>query len=246
MSKIHFRSKQSRTEQSKLRTLAIIIACIIGLIFLSTIILFSVIWFKSRPQGKPSLIGTYEARGQIEYIVHEYSDYFSDSLTHTLEECSPTSEDIVGLYELYNAYGRKIDEFCGNWDGKTDPEIFRAEQLEAFQARYLYSDENMEKVQFFLYLPAESYRFRVTGAEVGEESLSVTVEVLPDEGEAQTYTLTGTYQMDGNTGTAAYAQTELPPAILEYLQTFQYRSTVNDSNVYVNSLTFSRQITLSR
>ena len=104
----------------------------------------------------------------------------------------------------------------------------------------------MEKVKFYLFLPAESYRFRVTGAEVGEENLSVTVEVLSDGDEAQTYTLTGTYQMDGNNGTAAYAQTELPPAILELLQSFQYRSTVNDSNVYVNSLTFARQITLSK
>lgn len=247
MSKISFR--QGGSKRSAKRIAVIVIACVLGAILLAAVALFAVLAIRSKtppPQGETGLLGTYTPSSQSEYLVRTFTDYFTEETSRELSLYDPAEETTAGKYELYDAFGGKVSEFCGTWDGETEPETLRDEQLAAFQARYLYTEEAMAKVKFYLFLPAESYRFRVTGAEVGEESLSVTVEVIPDEGEAQTYTLTGTYQMDGNNGTAAYAQTELPPAILEYLQTFQYRSTVSDSNVYVNSLTFSRQITLSR
>ena len=246
MSKIQFKSRQSGKNRSKLRIALIVTACVVGAILVAAGVFFAVIYFKQQPDGEASLIGTYAPAEQAEFVVREYRDYFSEELTRTLEQYDPAAEPVAGLYELYNLYGRKISEFCGEWDGEGSPESFRDEQLAAFQSRYLYSDEDMKEVQFFLYLPAESYCFRVSGAEVGEESLSVTVEVIPGEGTAQAYTLTGTYQMDGNNGTAVYAQTELPLAILEKLQSFRYRSTINDSNVYVNAITFFELITLEQ
>ena len=247
MSKISFR--QGGSKRSAKRIAVIVIACVIGAVLLAAVALFAVLAIRSgqsQPQGETGLLGTYAPSSQTEYLARTFTDYFTEETSRELTEYDATEENIAGKYELYDAFGGKVSEFCGIWDGESEPETFRTEQLAAFQARYLYTEEAMAKVKFYLFLPAESYRFRVTGAEVGEENLSVTVEVLSDGDEAQTYTLTGTYQMDGNNGTAAYAQTELPPAILEFLQSFQYRSTVNDSNVYVNSLTFARQITLSR
>ena len=246
MSKIKFNSGQNKNGRSKLRIALIVLACVIGAILLAGAVLGAVVWIRSRPQGEASLTGTYAPTSQTEYVVWEYSEYFSEVTTRELSVFEGNENVTAGEYELYNAYGRKVNDFCGKWDGETSPEELRDEILAAFKNEYGYSDENMKKVKFYLYLPTGNYRFAVTGAVIEEEGISVTVRLISEEGAAQEFTLNGTYQLESGRGTVQYGETELPPAVLEFLQKMDYSCFVNVDNVYVNAITFSELITLEQ
>ena len=246
MGKISFKIGRSKTGRSKLRIALIASGCTVGVILIAAAVFFVVLYFQSQTEGSPTLAGTYAPQEQQEYVVQEYTEYFSGGSLQKVSVYDPTAEAVAGTYELYDYYGGKVSEFCGVWDGETAPETLRDELLAAFREAYHYSDNAMEKVEFCLYLPADSFRFTVTGAVIGEETASVTVQVIPAEGTAQEFVLSGPYQMEERWGTIEYEPSEVPEAIRACLQTFEYTASIDIEDVYHNIITFSELIALEQ
>ena len=235
--KIKFGQKKPR-----LRIVLIVIACLVGVLLIAAGVLAGIFWAKAQTKGRISLPGSYAPEAESEYVVREYTDYFSGSTTQKFSTFDPEEETPTAVYELYNALGRRMPEFCGEWDGVTDPETLRADKLAAFQEKWLYSDEAMEEVTFFLYQPTETYRFAAVGAEVTEETISVTLRMIPGEGDPQLMTMSGTYQIEGEQGTAVFSDSEIPLSVVSFFQSFQYAWYIDNSNYYVNCLTFNDTI----
>lgn len=157
------------------------------------------------PEGTVTTVGSFTPNSAQEYILCEYTEYFSGETVLMLQKESDVRYDYKSYYVFVSENGNFHYQYSGEYTGEKAPEVIKAEILAEVQERYMYTDENIARCQVLFYDPIAFTRVSLSSATLAADgTVSITYSAGAVEGELVEHTLTGTYEKSGNDFTFTY------------------------------------------
>ena len=161
-------------------------------------------------EGTTTSIGRFVPNDTQEYILCEYSEYFSSKTTVILQKFSDMKYGNKAYYQLVSPKGVVQDRYSGEYTGEKTPEELKAEIYADVKTSYNVNDEYMATCSFALYQPISFTRVAISSVALDSDG-NVTIKYSAGavDGEmSEEYTLAGTYVKTEND--FAFTYTELP------------------------------------
>ena len=161
-------------------------------------------------EGTTTSIGTFAPIDAQEYILCEYSEYFSSKTTVILQKFSDMKYGNKAYYQLISPKGIVQDRYSGEYTGEKTPEELKAEIYADVKTSYNVNDEYMATCSFALYQPISFTRVVISSVSIATDgAVSIKYRAGAVDGEmSEEYTLAGTYVKTEND--FAFTYTELP------------------------------------
>lgn len=143
--------------------------------------------------------GSFEPSNTEEYVLCEYTEYFSGDTVLSLQLQRNIRYNYKPYYVFVSENGIFHYDYSGEYTGEKTPEQIRSEILDEIQERYQYTDENIARCQVLFYDPVQFVRVKIYEVSVGGDGLiSITYSAGPVEGElSDYYVLTGVHSKSG-------------------------------------------------
>lgn len=161
------------------------------------------------PEGIVSSVGTFLPKDAQEYILCEYTEYYSGKTTTILQKSSNVKHNYNAYYQLISPKGVVQDRYSGEYTEEKTPDELKAEIYADVKTNYGVDDEYMATCTFVIYQPVSFTRVTISEATLTDTEVTVKYSAGAVDGEmSEEYTLTGTYTKTNND--FAFSYTNLP------------------------------------
>ena len=161
-------------------------------------------------EGVTTFIGTFLPNDAQEYVLCEYTEYFSGETTVVLQKLSDMKYDCNAYYQLISPKGVVQERYSGEYTGEKTPEELKVQIYEDVKNHYNVNDEYMTTCSFVLYQPVSFTRVVISSATIAEDgNVSIKYSAGAIDGEmSEEYELIGTYTK--TEGDFTFSYTNLP------------------------------------
>lgn len=194
-------------------------------------------------EGIVSSCGTFLPDGTPEYILCQYTEYFSSETIQLLQKPGDVRYDYKAYYLLFLENGEPYYQYSGEYTGEKTPEEIKAEILTELKERYKYTDESLLHCSVVLYEPVSFTRVVISSVAIADDgSASIKYKAGALDGEmSDEYELIGAYTKIDNDFTFSY--TNLPEEenllyVAENLLASAKYDYYSQYGAWVNELTF--------
>lgn len=200
------------------------------------------------PDGEVSSVGTFLPNDTQEYILCEYTEYFSGKTMIALQKPNDVRYDYKPYWIVVDE-GKPLDYLSNTYSGNTAPEDFKQEINSIVLPQFGYSEEQIELCELHIYNPVSFTRVTISEVTLTETEVTVKYSAGAVDGEMpEEYTLTGTYTKEGNDYTFTY--TNLPEdehllRVAENLLGSARYESYAQYGAWVNELTFGENYKLT-
>ena len=193
-------------------------------------------------EGIVTSIGTFLPKSTQEYILCEYTEYFSGDSIKSLLKPNDVLHNYKAYYLLFLENGEPYYQYSGEYTGEKTPEGIKAEILAELKENFKYSDENLAQCDVHIYQPVSFTRVTISEVTLTDTDVTVKYSAGAVDGEmSEEYTLTGTYTKADNDYTFTYTNLPEDENLLHVaenlLGTAKYQSYAQ-YGAWVNELTF--------
>ena len=157
-------------------------------------------WVEEIPEteGIVSSVGTFLSNGAQEYILCEYTEYFSGKIIVSLQNSNAMRFDGKPYYVLIEN-GKPTYDFSGEYTGEYTQEQTKDALLSLLKQVVGYTDEQLAKCGVHIYQPVSFTRVTISEVTLTDTEITVKYSAGTVDGEmSEEYTLTGTYTKEGN------------------------------------------------
>ena len=159
----------------------------------------------TEPEGIVSSVGTFLPNTAQEYILCEYTEYFSGEKTHVWKRENDVLFNYNPYYVLVSESGQAYYDYAYEYTGEVSPEQARKDLLAFIQQIFMYTDEQISHYDVHLYQPASFTRVKLSEVTLTETDVTVKYSAGAVDGEmSEEFTLTGTYTKAENDYTFTY------------------------------------------
>lgn len=194
------------------------------------------------PEGIVSSIGTFLPNNTQEYILCEYTEYFSGETTLVWNHESEILFNYKPYLVLVSSAGQPYYNYTYEYTGELSPEEAKQDVLSLIQRIFAYSDEEMSHFDVHLYHPVSFSRVTISEVTLTETEVTVKYSAGAVDGEmSEEYTLTGTYTKVENDFTFTYTNLPEDENLLRIAENLLGRAKYEYYAMYgswVNELTF--------
>lgn len=192
-------------------------------------------------EGEVSSIGTFLPNDTQEYILCEYTEYFSGKTVFILQKPDEIRYDYKRYWVFISEDGQPNYQFSDEFPENDTPEQVKKDLFDLLPA-FGYTEERLALCDMYVYEPVRFTCVKISEVTLEDDNVIVKYSAGAVDGEmSEEYTLTGTYTKEGNDFSFAY--TTLPEdenllLIAENLlgsAKYEYYSL---NNKWVNKLTF--------
>ena len=156
-------------------------------------------------EGVVSSVGTFLPNNAQEYILCEYTEYFSGDSMIVFQKPNDVRYNYSAYYLFISENGIAHYQYSGEYTGEQTPEEVKAEILAEVQERYQYTDENIARCQVLVYQPVSFTRVNISEVTLTDTEVTVKYSAGAVDGEmSEEYTLAGTYTKEDNNFTFTY------------------------------------------
>ncbi len=194
------------------------------------------------PEGIVSSVGTFLPKDTQEYILCEYTEYFSGEKTYIVQKESDMRYGYNGYFVFISYTGEPLYNYSGAYTDEYTPEQIKADMLEFMSGAAGYTPEKIALCDVNVYNPVSFTRVTISEVTLTETEVTVKYSAGAVDGEmSEEYTLTGTYTKTDND--FAFSYTNLPEdenllrVAESLLGSAKYESYVQ-YGAWVNELTF--------
>lgn len=191
--------------------------------------------------GVVSSVGTFLPKDTQEYILCEYTEYFSGETMIVLQNPGEVRHDYKPYWVFISDDGQPVYDFSGAFSGNSTPEEVKQELFSKLPV-FGYTEEVLALCNMHLYQPVSFTRVNVSEVTLTDTEITVKYSAGAVDGEmSEEYTLTGTYTKEDNDFIFTY--TTLPEdenllRVAEKLLGSAKYDYYSLNNKWVNKLTF--------
>lgn len=192
--------------------------------------------------GTATVIGTFTPDTAGEYVLCEYTEYFSGETLIVAQKESDMRHGYNAYWVFINAEGKPSNTYRGEL-GTAAPETVKQQMLDMMSNAAGYTPEILAKCDVHVYQPVSFTKVKLSEVTLTEDN-TVTLKFSAGavDGElSEEYTLEGTYVKDGTAFTFTYSdlpEDELLLAVAEKLLTSAKYESYIMYGEWVNELTF--------
>jgi len=161
-------------------------------------------------EGTVVSVGTFVPNDTQEYILCEYTEYFSGKQTLVWKKASEILFDYKPYYVLVSESGKPYYDYAYEYTSEITQEEAKQDLLSLIQRIFVYTDEEMLRFDVHVYEPVSFTRVVISSVVLDSDS-NVTIKYSAGavDGEmSEEFTLVGTYEKSDNDFSFTY--TELP------------------------------------
>lgn len=194
------------------------------------------------PDGIVSSVGTFLPQTTQEYIMCEYTEYFSGEKITMIQKESDLRYGYSGYFVFISYTGEPLYNYSGEYTGEYTPEQIKADMLALMSGAAGYTTENIALCDVHVYEPISFTRVTISEVTLTDTEVTVKYSAGAVDGEmSEEYTLTGTYTKENNDYTFTYTTLPEDENLLRVAENLlgsaKYESYVQ-YNSWVNELTF--------
>ncbi len=204
---------------------------------------------KPEPEGTITTTGTFLTNSIDEYILCEYTEYFSGEKLVILQNESEMHYGRKAHYVLASKSGKLNYDYSGEYTGEKTPEAIKSELLADIKNGFGYTDEKMANFDVKVFTPVSFTKVKLSSVTLtSDNKVTVKYQAGAIDGELSAeYTLNGTYTKNENNITFAY--TNLPEdanlrRVAENVLTSAKYDYYDAYGSWMNTLTFGDKLTL--
>lgn len=193
------------------------------------------------PDGVVSSVGSFLPNGAQEYILCEYTEYFSGETMVVLQKPGELRYD-YNPYWIVVDNGKPLDYLSNKYSGNSTPEEFKEEIISIVLPQFGYTEETIALCELHIYNPVSFTRVTISEVTLTETDVTVKYSAGAVDGEmTEEYTLTGNYTKENNDFSFAYTTLPEDANLLRVAENLlgsaKYESYVM-YNSWINELTF--------
>lgn len=192
--------------------------------------------------GTVTSIGTFTPKDTDEYILCEYTEYFSGEKTLVWNKASEVCFNYNPYYVLVSESGQAYYDYAYEYTGEVSQEEVRQDLLVFIQEIFRLTDEQISHYDVRLYEPLSFTRVKISEATLTETEVTIKYGAGAVDGEmSEEYILIGTYTKVENDFIFTYPtlpENEHLLRVAESLFTSAKYEYYVYYNQYVNKLTF--------
>lgn len=160
-------------------------------------------------EGEITSIGTFLFDEALEYILCEYTEYFSGKNMTIVHESSDIPYDYQPYWVFVNEIGQHSKTYKGKLSDSSNPEEIKEQVMAMMSNAAGYTPEKIALCDVHVYNPVSFTRVTISEVTLTETEVTVKYSAGAVDGEmSEEYTLTGTYTKADNDYTFTY--TNLP------------------------------------
>lgn len=193
------------------------------------------------PDGVVSSVGSFLPNDAQEYVVCEYTEYFSGKTIVSLQNSNTMTYDVKPYYVLIEN-GIPNYNYSGEYTGEYTQEQTKDTLLSLLKRVIGYTDEQLAQCDVHIYTPVSFTRVTISEVTLTETDVTVKYSAGAVDGDmSEEYTLTGTYTKAENDYTFTYTNLPEDENLLRVAENLlgsaKYESYVMYGS-WVNELTF--------
>lgn len=202
-------------------------------------------------EGIVSSVGTFLPNDTQEYILCEYTEYFSGETMVVLQKPSEVRYDYQSYWVVVDD-GKPLDYLSNTFNPENStPEDFKQEIISIVLPQFGYTEEKIALCELHIYNPVSFTRVKISEVTLTDTEVTVKYSAGAVDGEmSEEYTLTGTYAKAENDYTFTYTTLPEDENLLRVVEkllgvaTYEYYAQYGS---WVNELTFgdSYKLTLT-
>lgn len=159
-------------------------------------------------EGEVSSIGTFLPNDTQEYILCEYTEYFSGKTVFIFQKPDEIRYDYKRYWVFISEDGQPNYQFSDEFPENDTPEQVKKDLFDLLPA-FGYTEERLALCDMHVYEPVSFTRATISEVTLTDTEITVKYTAGAVDGEmSEEYTLTGTYTKEGNDYTFTY--TNLP------------------------------------
>ncbi len=159
-------------------------------------------------EGTVSSVGTFLPNDMQEYILCEYTEYFSGETMIVLQKPNDVRYDYKRYWVFITEDGQPDYHYSDEFPENDTPEQVKKDLFDVLQV-FGYTEEKLALCDMHVYEPVSFTRVTISEVTLTETEVTVKYSAGTVDGEmSEEYTLTGTYTKEGNDYTFTY--TNLP------------------------------------
>ena len=155
--------------------------------------------------GEITSVGTFLVDNSLEYILCEYTEYFSGDKMTIVKEAGDVLYNYQSYWVFINENGQHSKTYRGKLSGDSSPEEIKEQVLAMMSNAAGYTPEKIALCDVHVYEPVSFTRVKLSEVTLTEADVTVKYSAGAVDGEmSEEFTLTGTYTKAENDYTFTY------------------------------------------